>query len=94
MARRPKTDPEGQAPAAVPPGEGENPGGAAAALLPGAAGRRAISVTGPAGGRWRAGRHFGPEPAVLAPDAIGPAAEAAIRADPRLVVAETVLPAG
>jgi hypothetical protein len=48
----------------------------------------AVAVMGPAGGRWRAGRRFGPEPVLLARAALGDeafeAALAAIRADPML----------
>lgn len=47
---------------------------------------RAISVTGPRRGRWRAGRHFTAEPVVLALADLPEAELAAIEADPRLTV--------
>lgn len=52
-----------------------------------------IEVHGPARGRWRAGRHFGPEPVVLDLAALSEAELALIRADPLLVVVDRVLPA-
>lgn len=52
-----------------------------------------IEVHGPARGRWRAGRHFGPEAVVLDLAALSEAELALIRADPLLVVVDRELPA-
>jgi hypothetical protein len=48
-----------------------------------------ISVTGPAGGRWRAGRRFGPEPETIDLSTISAEDLAAIEADPELRVARS-----
>lgn len=45
-----------------------------------------ISVTGPAGGHWRAGRKFGPEPVEVDVSTITAEQLAAIEADPDLRV--------
>ncbi len=47
-------------------------------------------VTGPAKGRWRAGRHFGPEPVVIPASELTEAQARALADDPEL----TMMPAG
>lgn len=44
-----------------------------------------VTVVGPAKGRWRAGRHFGPAPQLIAVADLTEAELAAIMADPELV---------
>jgi hypothetical protein len=67
---------------------------AAARQLAGqAAPARLLRVTGPAAGRWRAGRRFGADPVILDPAELAPAALAAILSDPALEVAEIPSPA-
>jgi len=73
---------------ADPPQEDGAP--AEPAITPGLA---AIEVHGPARGRWRAGRHFGPEAVVLDLANLSEAELALIRADPLLVVIDHVRPA-
>ena len=75
----------GAAPAGVKDGAPADP-----AITPGLA---VIEVHGPARGRWRAGRHFGPEAVVLELAQLSEAELALIRADPLLVVVDRVLPA-
>ncbi|MGC9368706.1 MAG: hypothetical protein ACP5DX_04105 [Paracoccaceae bacterium] len=48
-----------------------------------------ITVTGPKQGRWRAGRHFGPEPIEIPLDELTEDQIAAIEADPRLISVTT-----
>ena len=48
----------------------------------------ALQVRGPARGRWRAGRRFGPEPVVIPLAELTDEARAAIEADPLLSVRE------
>lgn len=43
-----------------------------------------IKVVGPAKGRWRIGRHFGPEPVVIPLNELTEAQMAALTADPEL----------
>jgi len=50
--------------------------------------RMALEVRGPARGRWRAGRRFGPEPVVIPLAELTDEARAAIEADPLLSVRE------
>ena len=85
----------GAAPAGVKDGAPADPpqeDGAPAepAITPGLA---VIEVHGPARGRWRAGRHFGPEAVVLDLAQLSEAELALIRADPLLVVVDRVRPA-
>lgn len=47
-----------------------------------------LRIAGPVGGRWRAGRRWGAEAVEIDAADLGPAAVAALRADPALVVAE------
>lgn len=51
-----------------------------------------LRIVGPPGGRWRAGRRWGPEPVEIDADALGPEAIAALRADPALELRE--IPSG
>lgn len=46
-------------------------------------------IIGPAKGRWRAKRHFGPEPVVIPSDELSEADLAAIQADPELMISES-----
>ena len=55
---------------------------------PGRQKRLALEVRGPARGRWRAGRRFGPEAVVIPLEELGEEARAAIEADPLLSVRE------
>jgi hypothetical protein len=43
-----------------------------------------VSVKGPAKGRWRAGRHFGPEPVEIPVDDLSDVDIARLKADPEL----------
>lgn len=45
-----------------------------------------IVVVGPAKGRWRAGRHFGPEPTQISLEELTKPQLEALRSDPELVV--------
>ena len=53
----------------------------------------ALQVRGPANGRWRAGRHFGPEPVVIPLAELSEDERVAIEADPVLSVREVEVPA-
>lgn len=74
---------------------GEAPPSPAAPGLPGPMGgdddataEPALLVRGPAKGRWRTARRFGPEPVVLLVEDLTEAEIAALRADPELLVTE------
>jgi hypothetical protein len=45
-----------------------------------------IMVVGPKGGRWRAGRYFGPEPTVIDVDDLTEEEGLALTSDPKLIV--------
>ena len=47
-----------------------------------------LRIVGPPGGRWRAGRRWGPEAVEIDAAGLSPETLAALRADPALVVAE------
>lgn len=47
-----------------------------------------LRIVGPPGGRWRAGRRWGPEAVEIDAAGLSPEALAALRSDPALVVAE------
>lgn len=49
-----------------------------------------LIITGPKRGRWRAGRHFGPQPVTIPLTDLTDADIAALRADPALTVTEAV----
>lgn len=51
-------------------------------------GPSSITITGPRRGRWRAGRHFGPEPVTIALADLSDAELEALRGDPALTVVE------
>lgn len=51
-----------------------------------------LLVRGPAKGRWRIGRHFGPEPVTIALDALTETEIEALRADPELIVGLVAAP--
>lgn len=50
----------------------------------------ALIITGPKRGRWRAGRHFGPQAVTIPLTDLTEAEIAALRADPALTVGEAV----
>lgn len=52
----------------------------------GAVGAEMIVVVGPQKGRWRIGRHFGPEPVTLARSDLGDEEIQRLRDDPELFV--------
>lgn len=86
MAKTPKPEAE----TTQPPVTKSEDGGANGLFRP------VARVKGPAKGRWRAGRHFGPEEVVLTEDDISAEQLAAIQADPELTVvldAAVVVPA-
>ncbi|MFN4126923.1 hypothetical protein [Pannonibacter indicus] len=49
-----------------------------------------LTITGPRRGRWRGGRHFGPQPVTIPLADLTGDEIAALRADPALTVEETV----
>lgn len=68
------------------PEKGGQVSGAGSEPAPGAA----LTITGPKRGRWRAGRHFGPQPVTIPLADLTEAEIAALRADPALTVGEAV----
>jgi hypothetical protein len=76
----------GEASAAAAPAEATAPDAASAGTpVKGAEGWE-IVVTGPVKGRWRAGRHFGPTPVVIAAVDLTEAQVRAIADDPELTM--------
>lgn len=83
-----------QAPVEQGPQAGTNPAAPeeadASSGTPSAAGEGVVVlvVRGPARGRWRIGRQFGPEPTTLVQDELTLEEVGALRADPELTVSE------
>ena len=70
----------------ISPGQSEAGAVEAAAAPDPLDGALGVSIVGPKRGRWRAGRHFTPEPTVIALDELSLDEQAAIAMDPELKV--------
>lgn len=86
-------NPPAEAEGAVTPGvpeqsrpDASGAGGDAGAQGSGAGSGLTVVVTGPAKGRWRIGRKFGPEPIAFDLDELSEDEKAALIADPELIV--------
>lgn len=81
-----KNEAEGSGDVASAPDNGGTGGGDTAPAQPDPGAEGAIIVTGPKKGRWRAGRHFTPEPQIILVSDLEPGQREMIEADPKLSV--------